>query len=152
MPTMANAADRAALLQRLDRLTPVSQRLWGRMTPHQAVCHLADSFKVAMGERPARSNVTLLGRTLMRFVALNTPLPWPKGVPTGREVDAEHGGSKPLEFARDMNELCVLLDRFSAPHRDFAFAPHPAFGPLSEREWLHWAWRHPDHHLRQFGL
>ncbi|MGE3404237.1 MAG: DUF1569 domain-containing protein [Vicinamibacterales bacterium] len=45
----------------------------------------------------------------------------------------------------------MLIERFAASPRDFAFQPHPFFGPLSEREWLHWAWRHTDHHLRQFG-
>lgn len=149
---MANAADKAALLQRLDRLTPVSQRLWGRMTPHQVVCHLADSFKVAMGEREAQFASSLMSRTLIRFLALTSPVPWPKGVPTMKAVDQEFEGTKPLEFAKDVEALRTLIERFSAPTRDFAFVPHPAFGPLRESEWMRWAWRHPDHHLRQFGL
>ncbi len=152
MRSVANPSDKAALLQRLAQLTPESPRRWGRMSPHQAVCHLADSFKVIIGERPAKSVATLLTRTVFRFVALNTPLPWPKGAPTGKEVDQEAGGTRPLDFARDMNELRMLIERFAARPRDFAFQPHPAFGALTEREWLHWAWRHTDHHLRQFGL
>jgi hypothetical protein len=152
MATMANAADRAALLQRLDRLTPASQRLWGRMSSHQAVCHLTDSFKVAMGERDAQFASSLMSRTLIRFLALTSPVPWPKGVPTMKAVDQEFEGTRPLEFARDLSELRTLVERFSAPQRDFAFATHPAFGTLTEGEWLRWAWRHPDHHLRQFGL
>jgi len=32
------------------------------------------------------------------------------------------------------------------------FAPHPAFGPMTRREWMTWGYRHADHHFRQFGI
>jgi hypothetical protein len=151
MGTLANPADKEALLQRIARLRPDSPRQWGRMSPHQAVCHMNDSFKVAAGERAARAATTLLSRTVIRFVALHTSLPWPQGVPTRPEVDQEGNGTKPIEFARDRAELRSLIERFTASPRDFTFHPHPVFGALSEREWMHWAFRHTDHHLRQFG-
>lgn len=152
MQTLANPTDKASLLDRLSRLEAATPRKWGRMSAHQVVCHLSDSYRVAMGERDAKAVDTFISRTLMRFIAINTPLPWPQGVPTLREVDQEQGGTSPLEFAKDMQQLRALIERFAAMPRDFSFAPHPAFGRLSEREWLHWGWRHPDHHLRQFGL
>src|ERR1700730_18570769 len=39
---------RADLVSRVARLTPESARHWGRMTSHQAVCHLRDSFRAVM--------------------------------------------------------------------------------------------------------
>jgi hypothetical protein len=44
------------------------------------------------------------------------------------------------------------MDRFLRVPRDFEFADHAIFGPLSEQEWMIWAYRHSDHHLRQFGV
>jgi hypothetical protein len=126
--TVADSAEKDALLQRLARLSPDSPRQWGRMSPHQAVCHLSDSFKVITGERRAKAVDTILSRTLFRFVALNTALPWPRGVPTGEAVDQERGGSRPVEFARDVEELRTLIERFAASPRDFAFQPHPFLG------------------------
>jgi hypothetical protein len=152
MSTLANPGDTEALLRRLSRLTADTPRKWGLMSAHQVVCHLSDSFKVVMGERPATSASNLLMRTLVRFIALHTPLRWPQGAPTMPEVNQQIGGTKPLEFARDVGELRALIERFAATPRDFTFRPHPAFGPLTEREWLHWGFRHTDHHLRQFGL
>ena len=35
MKTLANDLDRSALLDRLRQVNPASQRLWGKMTPHQ---------------------------------------------------------------------------------------------------------------------
>jgi hypothetical protein len=30
--------------------------------------------------------------------------------------------------------------------------PLPYFGTMSSRDWQRWAYRHTNHHLRQFGL
>ena len=43
--TLADSAQRAALVARLHRLAPDSARRWGRMNAHQAICHLSDSFR-----------------------------------------------------------------------------------------------------------
>jgi hypothetical protein len=37
--------------RRLAALGPDSEREWGRMTPHQAVCHLADVLRAMLGDR-----------------------------------------------------------------------------------------------------
>ena len=96
--TIADPAQRAALVARLQRLAPGSPRQWGRMTPHQAICHLSDSFRNMMGPTPISSVATPFSRTFVRWIALHTPLPWPPGVKTRPEVDQEIGGTKPVEF------------------------------------------------------
>lgn len=43
------------------------------------------------------------------------------------------------------------MERFgAAPAEDLA-PVHPAFGRMRRADWGIWAWRHLDHHLRQFG-
>ena len=153
MSTLTYPGIKESLLRRLDRLRPDSPRQWGRMNAHQAVCHLNDSFKGIIGLRPASPDETWFSRRVLRVIALHTPLPWPKGgVPTRPEVDQEKGGTRPGDFAADVAELHALIDRFGASQRDFEFQPHPAFGTLSESEWMRWAYRHVDHHLKQFGV
>ena len=122
------------------------------MSPHQMVCHLSDSFKAAMGEKYVSPGGTIMHRTLMKWVALRVPLKWPKGFKTRPEMDQEGGGTRPAEFVSDVNELRMIMDRFSSAERDFRWAPHPVFGPMSEAEWQRWGYLHVDHHLRQFGL
>jgi hypothetical protein len=51
MKTLAIEVDRQQLMLRLQRLTPDSQRRWGKMSPHQIICHLSDSFKAGTGEK-----------------------------------------------------------------------------------------------------
>ena len=152
MKSLSRPTDKADVIWRLAQLSSGASRRWGRMTAHQAVCHLNDSFRAVMGDREVTPAGTLVSRTVVRFVALHTPLAWPKGVPTRPEVDQEAGGTKPVEFMEDLATLQALVERFTATPRDFEFHPHPVMGPLSEREWMHWGYRHLDHHLRQFGV
>lgn len=137
--------------RRLSALTPAAMRRWGKMTSHEMVCHLSDSFRGMLRERatsPAPS--TALQRQLVRFIALHTPMPWPKGVPTRPEVNPHEQGTKPGEFERDRATLSDLMRRFAAA--DAQYAAHPMFGALSRNEWMIWAQRHVDHHFRQFGI
>ncbi len=140
------------LLERLHRLRPEFPARWGKMNAHQMVCHLNDSFHLAMGLKSASADITFLSRTLVRWVALHTPLTWPKGVPTRPEMDQLAGGTPPAEFVRDADALSATLQRFTANPRDFAFARHPIFGSLTEWEWMRWGYLHADHHFRQFGM
>ena len=150
MKTFLNEQDKAEVLARLRRLQPNSGRRGGEMTAHQAICHLRDSFKAKFGERPSSDASNLFTKTIMKWVALKAPLPWPHGVPTMPENDQLLSGTPPVEFERDRQQLESLIERFCQPGKDLA--PHPYFGDMTEAEWLRWGYLHCDHHLRQFGV
>lgn len=137
-----------ALIARVGALRPDSERRWGRMTPHQAVCHLSDSMRATLGEwtRPPHRLPPM--RTLIRFVAFNLPFRWPHGVRTARELDQTKDGTKPVEFERDRTELVTLLRRIASSGE---LPPHPLWGRMSRGMTGRYVWRHTDHHLRQFG-
>jgi hypothetical protein len=148
MSTFADPAARASIRQRVQRLEPNTQRLWGRMTPHQMMCHLTDGFRMSLGERNPKPAHNVFTRVVVRRIALHTSMAWPKGVKTLPEADQERGGTKPVAWDRDREELLRKLDAFSAKDGH----AHPLFGPLTTDEWNVWGYRHADHHLRQFGL
>ena len=141
----------AEILSRLDDLSPKSERIWGRMTPHQAVCHLSDSFKAILLDRPLTARPPHLRQRVMRFVAFTSPLPWPKGVPTSAKVDAEKGGTPPGDFDEDISELKSLIGRYVESDGK-TLKPHYVWGAMSRGEWGRYGYRHADHHLRQFGV
>jgi hypothetical protein len=114
------------------------------------LCHLADSFLVVLGERDGGRTPKLHERTLMRWVALHTPMPWPKGVKTVAACDQERDGTPPTEFERDRATLRATVDRFLTEIEP-GTSVHPIFGTMSAEEWGRWGYRHMDHHLRQFS-
>lgn len=153
MKSLGNESDKNALLDRLRRIRRDSQRRWGKMTAHQMICHLNDSFKSVIGERQVsvrQSNPVT--RTLIRWIALYAPFKWPHGVPTMPENDQERGGTPPEEFKLDLDALAEMIQRITNSQRDFQWQRHPLFAEMSERDWMRWAYLHVDHHLRQFGV
>jgi len=148
--TLLHPEARAEILRRIDALTPQSERMWGRMTSHQMVCHLSDACRAALDERRVPVIGTLWERTMIRFLAIHTNVKWPEGVRTVPDADQEIGGTRPTEFAHDVDVLRGLIQRFSGPKAQLT-GYHPLFGALSTTEWGKFSYRHADHHLRQFG-
>jgi hypothetical protein len=150
--TLARLHDKEEILARLRALPPDAQRRWGRMTAPQMVCHLSDAFRAVTGRMTMSPATGQLQRTVVKWIALYVPLPWPRGrILTRPEIDQMVGGTKPAVFAADLAELESLVELVTAPERAFEWHPHPIFGRLSDAEWLRWGYLHMDHHLRQFG-
>ncbi|MEQ1886917.1 MAG: DUF1569 domain-containing protein [Bryobacteraceae bacterium] len=147
MSTLADPATRSLILGRIQRLTPDARRKWGEMTAHQMVCHLTDSYRMSAGKRTPSPVDNFFTRTVMRFVALHTPMRWPPGIKTVPEADQGKNGTKPVGWVQDHAELVRMVETFEP----IAGHPHPIFGPLTVEEWSVWGFRHADHHLRQFS-
>ena len=145
MPSLLDSADHEAILQRLRRLQPSFQPRWGRFTAPRMVCHLADSLRVGLGDLSARRVDTLPRRTLFKWVVVYSPLPVPPGkVQTAPEMLA----TEPTDWAEDVAAVSGLMGRMATTPTS---ATHPFFGPLTHGGWGRLAWKHIDHHLRQFG-
>ncbi|MEX2471842.1 MAG: DUF1569 domain-containing protein [Gemmatimonadota bacterium] len=151
MTNLLDASTRSATFARLDALDPDSDRRWGRMNVGGMLCHLTDSFLACMGERETGDRTSIVSKTVMRFIAVSTPLPWPKGLPTLPEGDQEKQGTPPGLFEADRARLREVTERF-LDELDGARYFHPLFGRMRRGEWGRWAWRHMDHHFRQFGV
>ena len=152
MKTLGDRKAREEIAGRLGLVRLESAREWGKMTSHQMVCHLADSFRGVVGEKALAPMPGVVGRGFMKWGALYAPFRWPHGVKTMPEVDQEIGGTAPLEFQSDIRELQRLLERFTRQPRDFSWTAHPIFGVMVDREWMRWGYLHMDHHFRQFGV
>jgi hypothetical protein len=153
MKTIASRGVVAELAARLAALRPDSLRRWGTLTPGEMLCHLADSSASVLGQRPRSGPPTLAAsRPFMKWASLYTALPWPKDVKTRASVDPRVGGTRPGDFEEDRRRVVIgLAELAAAPAAVFPPA-HLHFGLMSRRDWQRWAYRHVDHHLRQFGL
>jgi len=145
LPTLLNDADRAAIIVRLRRVTPDRAPLWGTFTAPRMLCHVTDQLRVATGIIIGRHRDTLFRRTVLKWVVVRTSMQAPPGkVQTVPEMLS----SSPTTWDRDM-AVCIRLIKELGLGK--ANGRHPAFGPLNPREWGRIAWKHLDHHLRQFG-
>jgi hypothetical protein len=148
MKTIADPGVLGTLTARLQRLTPTHERGWGRSSAHQIAVHLGDAAEAALGRR----EFSATGRPPSRFrkwFALSLPFRWPRGIKSGADPAAKLLAEE--TFPADLERaLQALRDLASA--RDGLAVRHPILGAMSHSDWQRWAWKHTDHHLRQFGL
>lgn len=149
MNSLAEPEIQAHCCARIARLDPHARPRWGRMTAPQIVCHLIDSFSAGAGEKYASPATGFATWRIIKWIALGTSLPWAHNTPTRPEVEQGRGGTPPGDWDRDRAQLCDWIRSFPAREK---FGRHPAFGEMSPAEWQIWAYKHVDHHLRQFGV
>ena len=73
---------------------------------------------------------------------------WPIGM---LPVRGGVGGTRPTDFDRDWNRVIETLEAIAAAHAGGLEPTHGFFREMSVKDWQRWAYRHTDHHLRQFG-
>lgn len=139
------------LKHRLNKLTPDSPRLWGKMTPAQAVAHCALALDIASGElRPKRAGfgARMVGRIIKPLV-FKDDAPFRRNAPTNTELVVNNE----CDLARECQRLRAAIDRFEAagPAGCTSY-PHSFFGKLTPEQWAILMYKHIDHHLRQFGV
>ncbi len=148
--TLETTGTSDSLCERLASLTPTSVRLWGRMPVGGMLCHLGDAFDLVLRNALPAAPAPWAGRAIIRPVALHLPLRWMRNAPTVPEVQQGIGGTPPSDFAADRDRVLTAIPLF-LQKSNLAGRPHPIMGPLTQWEWMRWAWLHTDHHLRQFS-
>jgi hypothetical protein len=120
-------------------LTAGSTPQWGKFDAPKMVVHCADALRMALGRLPTKSKRLPIRHAPLKQLFVYW-LPWPKGVPTARELLERAPADWDAEVAAGMVS------------QDFEWPEHPAFGRMSRRAWGVLGYRHLDHHFRQFGV
>jgi len=139
---------RADLATRMRRIDPETKPRWGRMNAAQMAAHVNDAIRMASGDLTVRSMGTPLRYPPLKQLVIYVA-PIPKGVPTAPELIARLDRA---QWAEGGAAFPGLLERFASRDPSGPMPDHPAFGTMSARAWGVLAWRHADHHLRQFGV
>jgi hypothetical protein len=148
--SLLNEQKRNALIARIHNLNPDAEAQWGKMNSGQALCHLSDQFRGMFGETETTHLGNFMMKTVVRFLAVHV-IAVPKNVKTLPEYDQEKKGTQPTDFDSDRATLISYIERFAYAPADHKWPAHGAFGALSRREWDKLAYKHINHHLKQFG-
>ena len=146
MKTFWNGADRAEIAARVGKITPATSALWGKMDAPRMVAHLADWFRMALGDIPIPQRNLPVRHFPLKQILMYV-LPFPKNLPTAPELQRQ-----PTSLDEELALLRDGMERFGNRDANGSWGPHPAFGEMSGHAWGALAYKHTDHHLRQFGL
>ncbi len=149
MNSIYNKADNEAMIARINKLTPESKAIWGKMTADQMCVHCSRAIDVAFGKGDIKVNfvMRLLGKMLKKKVFYGGAMG--KNSPTAKEfIITDHTD---LEVAKA--ELITRFRRFADEGTScIKLTDHPFWGKLTYEEWNLLMWKHTSHHLEQFGV
>ena len=145
--SLLNPVARDELLDRLERLTPDARPRWGRMNATQMLAHLVDWMAMADGSLRTAPIKGVLRYPLIKQLAIYW-LPFPRNVMTAPELLKR----KPRDWSLEREHVRHGLLSFEKLAATISWPHHPAFGRMSARAWCVFAYRHTDHHFRQFGV
>lgn len=146
MKSVHTSETKQEVLSRIEKLTPESQRLWGTMSIDQMLAHIAAQLKLALGDVDAKPKGPGFILTIFKHVG-GFWFKWPKGSPTAPEMVV----TNPKGFEEEKRGFLEVLERFIAKDPNSVWNGHPLFGKMTKEEWGKIAYKHIDHHLRQFG-
>lgn len=142
-----DSAVKVEILNRLEQLTPKSQRLWGKMDAAQMLAHIQAPMNVAYGRSHVKAN-WIMRKILPLFKSLlYNEKPWKQGLPTDKTFITT-GSVK--DFEQEKKLVKDLINNFLEVN--LINDEHPVFGKLTKEQWSKATWKHLDHHLRQFGV
>lgn len=149
MPSLFEPQTAAQIIERINKLQPNSQRLWGKMNVAQVLKHCNDALGTATGDVKIKPSFIfkIIGPLIKKTVMEQKP--YKQGLPTAKEFII----TDEREFEKEKQNVLVRIDKFiSNGEAKVDGLRHPAFGKMTSYEWGYSQWKHFDHHLKQFGV
>ncbi|SDJ32506.1 DUF1569 domain-containing protein [Chryseobacterium jejuense] len=137
------------IIARVKNLSVTHQPQWGIMTASEMLFH-CNSCNRQILEEGRENKKTQVKQYLLRILALYIAPSFKKNI-QGEPEHHTKGKTNDLDFAKYKEEFVGLINQFPLTTRSLTLS-HPAFGNISTEEWGIAAYKHMDHHLRQFGL
>ena len=134
------------IIARINKLTPATQRQWGKMDVAQMLAHCQVPMGVAIGHHKLKSNflLSLIG-PLFKSKLYDTK-PFKRNLPTDKSFIM----ADPKDFEKEKQALIAMINQFN--ESNMVDEKHPFFGKLTKEQWSKGTWKHLDHHLSQFGV
>ncbi|MBS1494062.1 MAG: DUF1569 domain-containing protein [Bacteroidetes bacterium] len=146
MKNLFDDGPRQEIIERINKLTPESKQLWGKMSVSQMLAHNVIPMELALqNPKPARQ---FMGKIFGGMVKkkLLSPEPFKKNGFTPKEFRID----SPKEFNEQKEKLLSTVNRFK--RGAIKDTVHPFFGNMTEDQWGQLQYKHLDHHLQQFGV
>jgi hypothetical protein len=146
METITDKLIADQLINRINALDENSRPQWGKMNTYQMLRHLIMWEEMAMGKTLYKQSFIgrLFGKLALKDILKDGPLK--PNLPTVPGFKISGDG----DIATEKIQLTGLIKS----HLQYAGQGflHPFFGELTPEQAGHIAYKHADHHLRQFGV
>lgn len=150
MKSVFDKNDNKELLQRIDKLNPASQALWGKMTVAQMLAHCNVAYELVYDDKHPKPNAFV--KFILKLFVKSTVVgdkPYKKNGATAPAFLIKSDKNFELEKSRLVNYINKTQEHGEAY---FDGKESNSFGALSKEEWNIMFYKHLHHHLTQFGV
>jgi hypothetical protein len=138
------------VIERIHKLTPTTQPVWGKMNVAQMLAHCNVTYELTYENIHPKPNF------LMRFI-IKTFI---KNTVVGEKPYAKNSRTAPVflvsseqDFNKQKERIVNYITKTQQlGERHFEGKENISFGKLSAAEWNNLFYKHLDHHLSQFGV
>lgn len=147
MKTVFDDTARAELIQRIEGLSSRHKAQWGKMDVYQMTKHCTHCDEMFLGKVNIKRVVIgrFIGKMLLKKYLKPSQL-FGKNSPTSKTLVTI---GKQGDLEKQKTEWIARIDSYV--HFDNHDFVHPFFGPMNKEQVGVFAYKHSDHHLRQFG-
>jgi hypothetical protein len=147
MKTVFDEATRDGLIARIETLNEDSMALWGKMNVHQMVMHCIKGDSTYLAQKSYKQIFIgkLFGKTALKQL-LKDEAPMRRNSPTSPDFIIEETTGDLQALKKQWIELVNGYEHYQTPS-----ITHFFFGKMTREQIGRLAYKHIDHHLRQFG-
>ncbi len=145
MKSIFDKTTRDELISRINALDENSAAQWGKMNASQMVKHCAQWDEMALGKKIYKQSFIgkLFGKMALKDMMKDEPMK--KNMPTVPSFKI----TDQVNIAEEKKKWIKLLSEYE--HFENEGFIHPFFGPMTKEHTGYMAYKHIDHHLRQFN-
>ena len=150
MKNIFSQADTAEIINRINKLTPNSQPIWGKMSVAQMLAHCNVTYEMVYENIHPKPNAFL--RFILKMFVKNSVVnekPYPRNSKTAPQFIIKGEKDFAVEKERLINYI-IRTQQLGEAH--FDGKESNSFGALTKQEWNNMFAKHLDHHLSQFGV
>lgn len=138
------------VINRINNLSPTTQRLWGKMNVSQMLAHCNVAYEMIYETKHKKPNA------FMRFILKNLvknkvvgEAPYKHNSPTAPQFIIKDQ----KEFEQEKKRLIAYIEKtLQLGEAHFDNKVSDSFGVLTKTEWSNMMYKHLDHHLTQFDV
>ena len=138
------------IIQRINKLTPDTAPVWGKMNVAQMLAHSNVTYEMIFENIHPKPN--FLMRFILKALVKNKVVgetPYPHSSKTAPQFIIKES----KDFDSEKQRLINYINKTQQlGEKHFDKKESASFGPLNKTEWNNMLYKHLDHHLNQFGV
>lgn len=138
-------------IERINKLTPETQRKWGKMSVDQVLAHMNVAYSFIFEPEKQKKPNFIAKFLLSNFVKpkIVNDKPYKQSLPTSPVFII----SDERNFEDEKKKLIGNIQRVQQLGKDaFEDKENTSFGKMTSQEWNNMLAKHLNHHLSQFGV